>query len=352
MSSEKEAGGCAACAEQLPESVLLDRLEEVLREYRGQPGALIPVLQLAQGMFGYLPEAALKRISQALDKPYSEAAGVVGLYAFFATTPRGKHLIRVCLGTACYVRGGLLVLEALKRRLNVEVGGTTADRLFSLEVARCFGACGLAPTIALDDDVYKRVKPTRVAEIIDRYYQPAEPAAAQGGRRRAAPAAGRSAAALRAGKGLARAPVPFIKTAAYRKEPDMKPRTAREVMTAPVVTITKDRRMTEAMSLLLRWHVSGLPVVDEEGRLLGIISEHDLINFALDGHAGGHRQLFPVQAPAAGSDRRARPDRRDHQPTRHPPGTGAPVRRGMRRRSTVRNAGSSHGHQASHTSAV
>ena len=80
------------------------------------PGALIPVLQIAQAMFGYLPEAALKKIAVALDKPYSEVAGVVGFYSFFTTVPRGKHLVRVCLGTACYVRGGKQVLAALRVR--------------------------------------------------------------------------------------------------------------------------------------------------------------------------------------------------------------------------------------------
>ena len=86
----------------------------MLKEYANVPGALIPVLQIAQAMFGYLPETALKKIALALDKPYSEVAGVVGFYSFFTTVPRGKHLVRVCLGTACYVRGGKQVLAALK----------------------------------------------------------------------------------------------------------------------------------------------------------------------------------------------------------------------------------------------
>ena len=96
-----------ACGAEATEEQLLARLEEVLKEYRDRPGALIPVLQIAQGIFGgYLPESALKRISLRLDKSYSEVAGVVSFYSFFSTAPRGKHLVRVCLGTACYVRGG------------------------------------------------------------------------------------------------------------------------------------------------------------------------------------------------------------------------------------------------------
>lgn len=159
------AGGCA-CADP-GEAKLLKRLDAVIREYRDKPGALIPVLQIAQGLFGYLPEAALKRISLGLDTPYSEVAGVVSFYSFFSTVPRGRNLIRVCLGTACYVRGGQQVLEAIKKHLGIDVGQTTPDRMFSLEVARCFGACGLAPAITINEVVHQRVKAAKVHELID-----------------------------------------------------------------------------------------------------------------------------------------------------------------------------------------
>jgi NADH:ubiquinone oxidoreductase subunit E len=159
----------AGCAEKASEAELLARLDEVLEEYKGKAGALIPVLQMAQGIFGYLPETALKRISLALNKSFSEVAGVVGFYSFFSTSPRGKHLIRVCLGTACYVRGGKRVLEALKDELEIDVGQTTPDGNFSLEVARCFGACGLAPTIMIDNDVIQRVKAAKIRTIVDQY---------------------------------------------------------------------------------------------------------------------------------------------------------------------------------------
>ena len=164
-----EVATMSACAEQATEGELLRRLEEVLEEYQDKSGNLIPVLQIAQGIFGYLPENVLKRIALALGKSYSEVAGVVGFYSFFSTVPRGKHLIRVCLGTACYVRGGKLVLEALKQELGIDVGGTTEDRLFSLEVARCFGACGLAPTIMIGEEVRQRVKPARIRAILEEY---------------------------------------------------------------------------------------------------------------------------------------------------------------------------------------
>jgi NADH:ubiquinone oxidoreductase subunit E len=158
-----------ACGKTVKEDVLLDQLDGVLADYRDKPGALIPVLQIAQGLFGYLPETALKRVSLALDKPYSEVAGVVGFYSFFSRVPRGQHVVRVCLGTACYVRGGKQVLEAVKKQLGIDVGETTADRRFSLEVGRCFGACGLAPVIMVDNDIHQRVKAARVQEVLEPY---------------------------------------------------------------------------------------------------------------------------------------------------------------------------------------
>ncbi|MBP8131516.1 MAG: NAD(P)H-dependent oxidoreductase subunit E [Candidatus Hydrogenedentes bacterium] len=164
-----EKGCGCTCTEEASEEELLARLDEVIQEYKDKAGALIPVLQMAQAIFGYLPEVALKKVSLGLGKPYSEVAGVVGFYSFFSTEPRGKHTVRVCLGTACYVRGGKNVLQALKDKLGIDVGGTTEDRQFSLDVARCFGACGLAPAIMVDDQVYQRVKPTRVQSILDRY---------------------------------------------------------------------------------------------------------------------------------------------------------------------------------------
>jgi NADH:ubiquinone oxidoreductase subunit E len=180
--SPEETKPCS-CAEA-SEAELLVRLDEVLAEYREVPGALIPVLQIAQSMFGYLPESALRKISVALNKPYSEVSGVLSFYSFFTTVPRGKHLVRVCLGTACYVRGGKELLAAVKSVLRVEVGETTSDRMFSLDVGRCFGACGLAPVIMIDDDVHQRVKPARLPKILERYRHEdsieKEPAAANG----------------------------------------------------------------------------------------------------------------------------------------------------------------------------
>ena len=157
------------CGEQVTEAELMKRLDEVLADYEGTPGALIPVLQIAQGLFGHLPPAVLKRIALAMGKSYSEVAGVVGFYSYFTTVPRGKHLVRVCLGTACYVRGGKQVLESCRQELGIDVGGTTSDGQFTLEVARCFGACGLAPTIMIDEDVLQRVKPQKLRAVFAEY---------------------------------------------------------------------------------------------------------------------------------------------------------------------------------------
>ena len=159
----------AAPHQELTEQEMLDRIDLIIDQMGEMEGKLIPVLQNAQNMFGYLPQPVLKRISLKLGIPFSEVAGVVSFYSYFSTIPRGRHVVRVCLGTACYVRGGKDVLEALQKQLGIKVGETTADRLFSLEVGRCFGACGLAPVVMVDDDVHQRVKPSRIKELLLQY---------------------------------------------------------------------------------------------------------------------------------------------------------------------------------------
>lgn len=170
MSTEKQ---CCGCGDGASEAQLLERLDAVLKEYKDKPGALIPVLQIAQGVLGYLPQSALKKIALGLGKSYSEVAGVVSFYSFFSTTPRGRNVIRVCLGTACYVRGGNDVLSALKHKLGIDVGQTTDDRMFTLEIARCFGACGLAPVLTVNDNVHHRVRPSKIEDILAGYREPA-----------------------------------------------------------------------------------------------------------------------------------------------------------------------------------
>jgi NADH:ubiquinone oxidoreductase subunit E len=148
---------------------MMERLDDIIQSYKDKPGALIPVLQATQGLFGYIPANAIKRISERLNESLSKIFGVITFYSFFSLKPRGKFLIRVCLGTACYVRGAEEVLTALKQQLGVDVGGTTDDKLFTLDVGRCFGACGLAPVIMINDDVHQWVKSSDVEKILKGY---------------------------------------------------------------------------------------------------------------------------------------------------------------------------------------
>jgi len=148
------------------------RLAQVILEYQNKPGALIPVLQIAQALFGYLPKDVLRSISEGLNEPYSRVFGVVTFYSFFSQVPRGKYVIRVCMGTACYVRGGQAVLAALEQELKISVGQTTPDRVFSLDVGRCFGACGLAPAVMVNDDVHQFVQPGQIKDILAQYRKP------------------------------------------------------------------------------------------------------------------------------------------------------------------------------------
>lgn len=158
----------------LTEDEICSRLDMVIDSFSETEGALIPVLQSTQNLFGFLPEKAVKHISLRLNIPYSEVAGVVTFYSYFSTIPRGKNIIRVCLGTACYVRGGKEVLEAVKQQLGINIGGTTEDRQFSLEVGRCFGACGLAPVVLVNEDVHQRVKPAKIKDLLTPYMEEAK----------------------------------------------------------------------------------------------------------------------------------------------------------------------------------
>lgn len=144
-------------------------VDQFLADCSDTTGVLIPVLQRTQEALGYLPVSVLKHISQVLHVPYSEVSGVVTFYSFFSTVPRGKNVFRVCLGTACYVRGGKNVLEAIAGESQCPVGGTTDDREISLEIGRCFGACGLAPVVMVNDDVHQRVKPSGCRALLDHY---------------------------------------------------------------------------------------------------------------------------------------------------------------------------------------
>ena len=147
----------------------LAKIDEIVKNYKGKPGALIPVLEQVQEVCGYLPMAIQKRVAKGLNLPVANVYGVITFYSFFTMVPRGKHVIRVCLGTACYVRGGKRILERCNKILGIETGECTEDKMFSLETVRCLGACGLAPVVVIDDDTHGRVKPAKLEQLIGQY---------------------------------------------------------------------------------------------------------------------------------------------------------------------------------------
>jgi len=150
-----------------PEQVA--KLNSIIEKHKGKAGGLIPVLEEAQVSLEYLPLSVQKKIAAGLNLPLSRVYGVVTFYSFFTMTPRGKHTVRVCLGTACYVRGGKALAETLEKQFGIKEGETTADRMFTLESVRCLGACGLGPVIVVDDDVHGRVKPAKIKDILSQY---------------------------------------------------------------------------------------------------------------------------------------------------------------------------------------
>jgi len=145
------------------------QLDEIISKFKGKPGGLIPVLEEAQVALEYLPVSIQKRIAKGLNLPLSRVYGVVTFYSFFTMTPRGRHTVRVCLGTACYVRGGKALAETIEKNYGVKEGETTADRKFTYESVRCLGACGLGPVVVVDNDVHGRVKPGKIKDILNAY---------------------------------------------------------------------------------------------------------------------------------------------------------------------------------------
>ncbi|RLD94062.1 MAG: NADH-quinone oxidoreductase subunit NuoE [Aquificota bacterium] len=156
---------------KLPDTPEHNKVKEFVSQFRGDKGALIKVLHFSQGVFGYLPPEIIKYIAQELGVTPSHVYGVVSFYNFFRTEPVGEHEIRVCLGTACHVKGGKGVLDYLCQKLGIRVGGTTKDRKFTVSTVRCVGACGLAPVIMIGDDVYGRLSPQKAWNIVKEYYE-------------------------------------------------------------------------------------------------------------------------------------------------------------------------------------
>ena len=145
------------------------RIREICASFRNDPGELINVLHKTQGEFGYLPEEVQREIAKNLNISVAKVYGVVTFYSFFTMTPKGKHPISVCTGTACYVRGADKVVDELKKQLGIEVGQVTADGEFSLDCLRCVGACGLAPVVLVGEKVFGRVEAKDVKKILDSY---------------------------------------------------------------------------------------------------------------------------------------------------------------------------------------
>lgn len=144
-------------------------LKKVIAKYKEQPGGLMPALQEAQGIYGYLPYEVQKMLAEGLDVSMSEVYGVSTFYAQFSLVPKGKYIISVCLGTACYVKGADRVLTAIEEKLGIKSGECTPDRKFSIEACRCVGACGLAPVMTVNGEVYGKVTPEQAVKVIEKY---------------------------------------------------------------------------------------------------------------------------------------------------------------------------------------
>ncbi len=148
---------------------LYNQLDAYIATLPRQRDSLIPVLHHAQELFGYLPAEVQEHVAKSLGISVSEVMGVVTFYSYFSMQPRGRHTVNLCMGTACYVRGAKKVLESLENELGVKMGQTTEDRRFSLTSQRCFGACGLAPVIMINNDVHGRISAGKVRELLSRY---------------------------------------------------------------------------------------------------------------------------------------------------------------------------------------
>lgn len=147
------------------------KIQEAISEHKGEQGALMPVLQKAQEVFGYVPLEVQEVIAEGLDVTLSEVYGVATFYSQFSLEPLGEYVIGVCLGTACYVKGAQKVLDKLSEELGVDPGKNTLDQRFTLQATRCLGACGLAPVMMINDEVYGRLAPEDIPDILAKYQQ-------------------------------------------------------------------------------------------------------------------------------------------------------------------------------------
>jgi NADH-quinone oxidoreductase subunit E len=148
------------------EKIDLQPLDELLAQYRGQRGAIIPVLQKAQEIYGYLPREVMRHVAEGMRVPLSQIFGVATFYSQFYLTRRGRHIIRQCDGTACHVRGAAKILDKMKQELGIEIGETTPDYRATAEVVYCLGSCGLAPVAVVDNTVIGKLVPEKMVSIL------------------------------------------------------------------------------------------------------------------------------------------------------------------------------------------
>jgi len=159
-------GKCACGNGKSPEQ---EKIDAILEKYAGTRGSLIPILQEVQGIYNYLPKDALIYVAEKTGVPISSIYGVVTFYAQFHLNPRGRNIIRVCQGTACHVRGGKAVLDAVEKALGIKAGETTPDLKFTFETIACIGACGLAPVMQINNDTHGRLTAEEVPKILAQY---------------------------------------------------------------------------------------------------------------------------------------------------------------------------------------
>lgn len=146
-------------------------LRECIQKHKSERGCLMPILHEAQDIYGYLPSEVQTIIAEELNIPLAEVYGVATFYTRFSLQPKGKHRVSVCLGTACYVKGSDKILAAVEKELRISCGECTQDGRFSIESCRCVGACGLAPVMIVDEDVYGRMTPEQVPSVLEKYMQ-------------------------------------------------------------------------------------------------------------------------------------------------------------------------------------
>ena len=159
------------CCKDTEHDDKLVKLNDIIDEFKGQPGALIPVLHKAQQVYGYLPEEVQYHIAEGLGVPLAEVYGVVTFYALFTMTPRGEYNIAVCLGTACYVKGAGELVNKIKDEIGVKIGEISADKKYRLEATRCIGACGMAPVLTINEEVHGRLNADQLGELLQKYKQ-------------------------------------------------------------------------------------------------------------------------------------------------------------------------------------